>query len=761
MSARESRATANEAMKNDYNGIKKELLALTEDFRKLYIAAHHQDGMMEAAVRKNQAACETISRQLNENTLRIAAVGPIKSGKSSFVNSILGGDYLKRGAGVVTSFVTRVRFGAALSARLVFKTWSEISEDIEQALVLFPTLDWHTEKGAFDVRHAKEREALARSLAALSPEQLVSRDARNANSVVLASFLKGYDRVQGLIDASPAVIHFDASRFAEHRDFAGNDDLAVYLKDIQLEIPSPHLESHLEIADCQGSDSPNPLHLAMIQDYLLETHFIVYVISSRTGLRRADIRFLSIIKKMGILDNILFVFNIDFSEHDNLDDLKQLKRKVAEELAILRPDPEIYSFSVLFNLFRNGAASLSEKERLRLEQWQADEALVAYSDKESARFQNGLQDKLMNESSVLLLRNHVERLLVMGADMGRLIKMKQELLKADEDRAAEIVKRIGANRQRMAQIRGVIKNTLEGGIHKLRKELRVDVDRFFDPHSTDIMRRMIDFVRSYSVPVWQEHIDNLATSGFANTLYHVYQEFKQALDGFIAESINPEIFRFIRDRERRLVEYLHTVAEPYSVMVEEAVAEFQSTADGLGIDAMPGAIASRSRLPGLEVIRQTSRLQLPPANAAMRYSAKVKTEAIMRLGAYKFLRGFRKLLRKPADSGQGEEMRALQDGVERMKRETERSLLFHFKDYRENIKFGYIFKMVESASVQITDGLLERFEIYESDLAQMVALIDESQAVKTEQEASFREIAANADLLYQHGLRLRDRVLAA
>ncbi len=761
MSARESRATANEAMKNDYNGIKKELLALTEDFRKLYIAAHHQDGMMEAAVRKNQAACEAISRQLNENTLRIAAVGPIKSGKSSFVNSILGGDYLKRGAGVVTSFVTRVRFGAALSARLVFKTWSEISEDIEQALVLFPTLDWHTEKGAFDVRHAKEREALARSLAALSPEQLVSRDARNANSVVLASFLKGYDRVQGLIDASPAVIHFDASRFAEHRDFAGNDDLAVYLKDIQLEIPSPHLESHLEIADCQGSDSPNPLHLAMIQDYLLETHFIVYVISSRTGLRRADIKFLSIIKKMGILDNILFVFNIDFSEHDNLDDLKQLKRKVAEELAILRPDPEIYSFSVLFNLFRNGAASLPEKERLRLEQWQADEALVAYSDKESARFQNDLQDKLMNESSVLLLRNHVERLLVMGADMGRLIKMKQELLKADEDRAAEIVKRIGANRQRMAQIRGVIKNTLEGGIHKLRKELRVDVDRFFDPHSTDIMRRMIDFVRSYSVPVWQEHIDNLATSGFANTLYHVYQEFKQALDGFIAESINPEIFRFIRDRERRLVEYLHTVAEPYSVMVEEAVAEFQSTADGLGIDAMPGAIASRSRLPGLEVIRQTSRLQLPPANAAMRYSAKVKTEAIMRLGAYKFLRGFRKLLRKPADSGQGEEMRALQDGVERMKRETERSLLFHFKDYRENIKFGYIFKMVESASVQITDGLLERFEIYESDLAQMVALIDESQAVKTEQEASFREIAANADLLYQHGLRLRDRVLAA
>ncbi len=747
-------------MKNDYDGIKNELLKLAEDFRTLANTAQNQDGIGAAVARKNQAACEAIARQLEENTLRIAAVGPIKSGKSSFVNSILGGDYLKRGAGVVTSFVTRATYGTALSAQLVFKTWAEINNDIEQALVLFPNLDWHTETEKFDIRNDAEREALARALQALSPEQLVSRDARNANSVVLASYLNGYARVQTLIDDSPAVIRFDQSRFAEHRDFAGNDDLAVYLKDIQLEICSPYLNRHVELADCQGSDSPNPLHLAMIQDYLLETHFIVYVISSRTGLRRADIKFLSIIKKMGILDNILFVFNIDFSEHDTLEDLLTLKRKVAQELAILRPDPEIYSFSVLFNLFRYGTDRLPEKDRLRFEQWQTDEALVAHSDQESRRFQDDLQAKLMNESAELLLRNHVERLLVMGADMRSLLKMKQELLKADEDRAAEIVKRIGANRQRMAQIRSVIKNTLDGGIHKLRKEMRMDVDRFFDPQSTDIMRRMTDFIRTYSVPSWQEHLENLATSGFANTLYHVYQEFKQALDGFIAESINPEIFRFIRDRERRLVEYLHTVAEPYSVMVEEAVAEFQNTAEDLDIDSMPATNTRLSFLPGLELIRKTSRLQLPPANAAMRYSAKVKTEAIMRLGAYKFLRGLRKLLRKPVTTDQREEIRALENGVERMKKETERSLLFHFKDYRENIKFGYIFKMVESASVQITDGLLARFEVYESDLAQMVALIDESQSVKTAQEASLREIAASADQLYQHSRRLRERMRA-
>ena len=133
----------------------------------------------------------------------------------------------------------------------------------------------------------------------------------------------------------------------------------------------------------------------------------------------------------------------------------------------------------------------------------------------------------------------------------------------------------------------------------------------------------------------------------------------------------------------------------------------------------------------------------------------------MRLGAYKFLRVLRKLLRKSVDGGRGEEVQALKYGVERMKKETERSLQFHFKDYRENIKFGYVFKMVEAASNQISEGLLERFETYENDLDEMVALIDASQSDKARQEASFREVAARADHLYQHGLDLRQQLITS
>jgi len=124
------------------------------------------------------------------------------------------------------------------------------------------------------------------------------------------------------------------------------------------------------------------------------THLMVYVISSRTGLRQADIRFLSMIKKMGILENIVFVINCDFSEHESIDELNDLVGRVREELAMLKPNPEIYSFSALFNLFRANSEALSEKDRFRLEQWKGDESFTDQSNREIDRFESAFYDKL-------------------------------------------------------------------------------------------------------------------------------------------------------------------------------------------------------------------------------------------------------------------------------------------------------------------------------------------------------------------------------
>jgi GTPase SAR1 family protein len=83
-----------------------------------------------------EKTCVVLLGELEEETIRVAVVGPIKSGKSTFLNSLLKGDFLKRGAGVVTSIVTRVRSGDQVKATLYYKSWAEVNEDMQQALVL-------------------------------------------------------------------------------------------------------------------------------------------------------------------------------------------------------------------------------------------------------------------------------------------------------------------------------------------------------------------------------------------------------------------------------------------------------------------------------------------------------------------------------------------------------------------------------------------------------------------------------------------------
>ncbi len=62
-------------------------------------------------------------------------------------------------------------------------------------------------------------------------------------------------------------------------------------------------------------------------------------------------------------------------------------------------------------------------------------------------------------------------------------------------------------------------------------------------------------------------------------------------------------------------------------------------------------------------------------------------------------------------------MKALADGFNLIKRETEKSIVFHFENYRENFKFQYISKLVDAASEYLRQRLMEKFRSYHSDIS--------------------------------------------
>ena len=605
---------------NKYQELKEELRETLNDLDVLIGRGAGIPGMTDRLFEEWKDACGSIRSQLSEELIRVAAVGSIKSGKSTFVNALIGGDYLKRGAGVVTSIVTKIRQGKTLQAKLLFKSWDEINSDILQALTMLPDVSFDGGDTAFDIRKSGDRQLLEKALAGLQPDQLVSNGAVDANSVLLSSYLKGHEKVRPFLSTKNVTQAYKGKHFEKHWEFVANDAMAVYLKDMQLEIDSSALTDYFEIADCQGSDSPNPHHLAMIQDYLNLTHLIIYVISSRTGLRQADIRFLSMIKQMGIMDNILFVVNCDFNEHESQADLKRLLDKVEEDLAYIKPDHTLFSFSTLLNLFRIEKKRLSEKDLRRLEHWEMETELASASDSQSKAFESFLNKRLNREKYALLLKNHLERIRVMVSGTNHWVQVNQAVLSRDEGQIDDIAEKIGTYQRSLEKIKNMVQHTMGGSLGKLKAELRRDVDRLFDENTAGINDRIFQFIRQYEIQV-DAFGPELEEMGFTHAMYRVYQDFKQAVDMFMADTVNPQVNRFFREKENEIYNELVGLVGSYEVMIEDSLSKFDRSLEEAGIAPMDQTM-HRNEVPGLDTIKRIAAIKFPQATAALRYSAK-------------------------------------------------------------------------------------------------------------------------------------------
>ena len=147
-------------MEEHYKSLKTELLGINDALALLLTKIQGQPDIADSRFDEWINACGDIKRQIVEEVVRVAVIGSVKSGKSTLVNSIFKNDYLKRGAGVITSIVTRIRSGNKLKAVLYFKSWEEINSEIEQALVMFPAWEKQYEGKRFDIRQISDRSAL-------------------------------------------------------------------------------------------------------------------------------------------------------------------------------------------------------------------------------------------------------------------------------------------------------------------------------------------------------------------------------------------------------------------------------------------------------------------------------------------------------------------------------------------------------------------------------------------------------------------------
>jgi hypothetical protein len=194
------------------------------------------------------------------------------------------------------------------------------------------------------------------------------------------------------------------------------------------------------------------------------------------------------------------------------------------------------------------------------------------------------------------------------------------------------------------------------------------------------------------------------------------------------------VIQFVRARESALLDHLDEIAGPFGAMIDEVLVQYTRVIDAGGNSTMPSAGPIRIGTE-LESIRSSAGLSLPAAAATMHYSVQIKTEAVMRFGFYKVVNLIKKAFKRGADKAHHERFLALASGIKRMKQETERSVLFHMKDYRENVKFQYILKLADAASALLYRRMLERFQHHGHDLTNVVAMIREQRLDKNKLSA--------------------------
>ena len=318
-----------------------------------------------------ETICRKMPAHIRSGRLKIAVVGVIKSGKSTFVNSLVGRELVKRGAGVVTSMTTRIRKGRKNQANLYVKSWDEINSQLQNALLSFPhDRSNRTAKVSFDLRRTKDRQYLKKVYQTLLGDFFASEQDVRPETLLIGHALQGFDTCHDLVQADETIVRFESKNFDTHKAYTSDPDKAFYIKDVCLEVFGRAIDPNIEIADCQGADSTDPAQLAKVLAYLESANLIVYCISSRTGLRQSDMTFLKRIKDLGLLDNILFIHNCDLTEHENLDDLMKIETQVRDSLKFLEIHPRLFSFSCLYTLFSTLESKLKKKELTRLRLWQ-------------------------------------------------------------------------------------------------------------------------------------------------------------------------------------------------------------------------------------------------------------------------------------------------------------------------------------------------------------------------------------------------------
>jgi hypothetical protein len=679
-----------------------------------------------------------VRAHLAEDCLRVAVVGTVKSGKSTLINALVGQDLLRRGAGILTAMITRVQPDATAKAVLRFKGWPEIAEEIRRALALFPGDALDSLGRPFDLRQAEDRRLLAQDLAEGEQTDLWAGSGLNQEWLLLKSYLEGYDQAAEFVETGALTLAGD--ELAQHGDLVTREATAVYLKDVLLTLPIPWLPSGLELGDCQGSDSPIPQHLAQVLTYLLKSDLVLYVISSRVGLRQGDFQFITELKRMGLLPHAWFILNLDLVELRGLEEIKPLRERLHRELAPFAGDPPMFAFSALELLIRRRqerGETLEAREAALLPVWEAEPEATVFSREELQRFSGELAVGLERLRKERLAGSSLSQIQMVARGLREQLDLALGLSGKDLAAFQNLEERAAERRQPLMATHYSLAQALTGAGDHLKADLKNRVGSFLDTRSGQ-GAALFDFILEYE-PDWDELVPMGEAEALRPALYRLFQEFQKALARFVSGEMTGRALEFVRVQEEWLRQELLATAAPLFFSLQEALTLYYQEIAAQGLPASPPRLK-------VELPANPAGLEIPLLSVAPEVDWRWSGEAWLRSGAGWLRRAWealkarlgRKAVTDPRERLLQSLTWALQAIKDRLREEAKVSLV----DFGERLKFRYFFPLVDGLTASLEAHLDDLLKSLLADLEGVVAAMRQ---VGTDQESRRQRLMALAE----------------
>jgi hypothetical protein len=658
---------------------------------------------------------------------RVAVIGSIKSGKSTCVNALLGSDILRRGAGTLTSAVTRVIPSEDPRATITWKGWKKINAEAGFAAALLGGMTGaEGVPETLDLREEAHREKILGLLAEIGPSPAgFPRYALNQLSR-LRALCSGYVKIHQHMKEETSTLVLEREWFPEHREIVTSDDTAAYVDDVLVEYAFPEQLARTEIADCQGSDSLNPSHLVNVQEYLLRADWTVYLVSSVMGLREADEKLLEVVKNLGLAENTVFILNTEIDTHASLEDLKRVQDTVEKFVGSRFGTPRLYTVSVLLELFEtlDGRGHLSQREKQRLESWKKDLEMTGML---NARWQD-LMTFWRDEISPAAGR--FQRAFAQRSLANATTRLRQGLQIAANpyDIDLKALKVCAVEGERLLPN---MESHLEGTAMKMDKLIRNKLDSLMDPSFSDLGKAVKEFIQGYSSQ-WDPTSTALSGSGtnIQGMILSLAEEFNQALHLFLADRVNTEIAHQTQILVERVQQEYADVLEMYQGVLNNNYLKMGQSRQLVSRHSAPGGEALPSGEPaGTMDVRElldsphvdlfSMKLELSLGQKALATARQGWMLSLKKAGGWASHRLFSKALEDDDEARAEVRLRWRDKTVKTLQKEGRTLMKKEMFRYRENLKYQVLIKYVRDLARASKDEMKERFEAFQGDMDHM------------------------------------------